>query len=139
MANSIVQQHSRGEKSILIFAWFSWHFFQAPKSIAKIWRNFLWFNLNYFSAAFLLKTLFSPWKKISWSYGRGFDAGRYASVFLSNLISRILGAIVRIFIIFISLILEVFIFIAGLVAILIWIFLPAFLILGFWFGIRIIT
>jgi len=128
-----------GQKKSIILAWFSWHFFEAPKSILKIWRNFLQFNLNYFSIGSLLKTLFSPWKKNEWSYGRGFDIGRYFSVFFSNMISRILGAVVRSFIIAFGLFIEILILFAGAVVFLSWLALPILLTMGFWFGIRILT
>ena len=59
------------------------------------WKNFLFFGLNYFSISLFLRTFFSHWKRYSWSYGRGFDIGRYFNVLVSNLISRILGAIAR--------------------------------------------
>ncbi len=118
------------KKENIILMWLYWHFLEMPKNILQAWRNFLLFNLNYFSVPLLFKTFFSPWHGYRWSYGRGFDIGRYAGVFASNLISSILGAILRIFLIVIGLTIEIFIIIAGAVIFLIWLLLPFILIKG---------
>jgi len=118
--------------------WLCWQFFEVPKEILKIWRNFLLFNLNYFSIPLLVKTFFSHWRKYKWFYGRGFDIGKYFEVFVSNLISRIFGAITRGFLIFAGLIIEILIFFAGLVVFLCWLFLPFFLIAGLIIGLKFI-
>ena len=103
-----------------------WHFVKVPKDILMAFRNFLLFNFNYFSVFFLLKTLFAPWRKYKESYGRGFDFKRYFETFTFNLASRILGAIVRLIIILIGLIIEAFIFVTGIMVLLAWIFLFIF-------------
>jgi len=138
MEEIISRPKTRSPKQNIIIAWFNWHFSEAPKNILKIWGNFLAFNFNYFSINTLLKTFFSPWKKIQWSYGRGFDFGRFISTLTSNIISRIIGATVRTFIIGLAFFIEFFILLGGVVVFLFWVFLPFLLILGFWFGIRII-
>ncbi len=116
----------------------SWYYFERTKIIIQIWKNFLKFNLAYFSTWFLLKTFFSPWRRYQWSYGRGIDIGRYFEVFFSNLISRILGSIVRFFLIIIGMVFELIIFLLGIAVILFWIFLPAILVLVFLFSLRLI-
>jgi len=116
-----------------------WHFVKVPKDILMAFRNFLLFNFKYFSIFFLLKTLFAPWRKYKESYGRGFDFKRYFEAFTFNLTSRILGAIVRLIIIFIGLIFEVFIFVAGIIALFTWIFLSILLIIIFYVGFKFLT
>ncbi len=115
-----------------------WQFFDVPKNILAAWRNFLKFGLNYFSIFLLLKTLFSPWRKYKMSYGKGFDIGRFFEVFSANLISRILGAIMRIILIFIGFLAEIFIILGGIIVFLGWLISPFLLIVGFCFGIKII-
>lgn len=115
----------------------SWHYSDQAKLILRAWRNFLRFNLNYFSIPLLLKTLFSHWRKYQWSYGRGFDAGRYLEAFLSNLISRILGATIRVFLIIAGILIEIFIILAGIIIFIGWLILPALLIIGLWFGFKV--
>ncbi|MDD2697156.1 MAG: hypothetical protein PHE52_03325 [Candidatus Pacebacteria bacterium] len=115
-----------------------WQFFEVPREILKAWKNFLLFNLNYFSVPLLLKTFFSHWRRYRWSYGKGFDPGRYLETFFSNLISRVLGAIVRTFAIVIGILSEIGIFFGGVIVFFGWLLFPAFLIAGLIFGIRII-
>jgi len=122
----------------IVIQWLCWHFFDVPKGILKAWKNFLLFNFNYFSVVLLLKTFFSPWRRYSWSYGRGFNVRRYVEVFFSNLLSRILGAIVRSFLIAFGLITEIFILCLGLIVFLGWLILPVLLVCGIAFGIRVI-
>lgn len=120
----------------ILVLWLTWHFFEAPREILKALKNFLLFNLNYFSTSLLLKTLFSPWRKYEWSFGRGFDPARYFEVVLSNLFSRFIGTIVRSVLIIIGLVFEIFMILAALIIFLGWLFLPLFLILGIYYGFR---
>jgi hypothetical protein len=118
------------KKQNIFFQWLSWQFFEVPLNILKAWKNFLKFNFNYFSVPLLLKTFFSHWRKYRWSYGKGFDVGRYFEAFFSNLISRILGAIMRSILIFLGLVTEIFVFLSGIILFVGWLVLPALLILG---------
>jgi hypothetical protein len=122
----------------IFLLYLSWHFLEAPKNILTAWRNFLKFCLNYFSIPLLVRTLFSPWHKYFWSYPRGFYPGKYLEVFISNLISRVIGAITRIFLIIFGILAEIFIVFAGIIILFGWLILPALLIAGLIFGIKII-
>lgn len=115
-----------------------WQFFDAPKSILSGWKNFLKFGLNYFSIPLLLKTLFSPWRRYRWTYPKAFDIGIYLEVFFSNLISRILGLILRVFLIFFGFLTEILFIFGGLFILFIWLILPFLIFLGFYFGFRIL-
>lgn len=125
-------------KRNIFVLWFNWHFFEAPRGILKGWRNFLVFNFHYFSIIFLLKTLLAHWRKYRASYGRGLDIKRYFSAFLFNLFSRLIGAIVRMVLIIIGLLVEVFLLATGIVCLLIWFFLPFWLVLGIYYGVQLI-
>ncbi|OIP76124.1 MAG: hypothetical protein AUK06_00560 [Parcubacteria group bacterium CG2_30_36_18] len=122
----------------IFFQYLSWQFLEVPGNILNAWRNFLKFNLNYFSISFLIKTLFSPWRRYRMSYGKGFDIGRYFAALFSNLIFRLLGAIMRIILIIIGLLVEIFIIFAGVILFFGWLILPALLIAGLIFGFKII-
>jgi len=122
----------------IFFQYLSWQFLEVPGNILNAWRNFLKFNLNYFSISFLIKTLFSPWRRYRMSYGKGFDIGRYFAAIFSNLIFRLLGAIMRIILIIIGLLVEIFIIFAGVILFFGWLILPALLIAGLIFGFKII-
>jgi len=114
----------------IIFLWLVWYFIETPKQILRGWKNILDFNLNYFSIPLLFKTLFSYWHQYRWYYPRGFDIGQYLEVFFSNLISRILGAIMRIFMIVFGIIVEIIIFIIGLIMLIAWLAMPGLIILA---------
>ncbi|MBT9133005.1 MAG: hypothetical protein DDT33_01536 [Firmicutes bacterium] len=122
----------------IVIPGFSWYFFDGFKNIFQVWKNLLLFNLEYFSVLLLLKTFFSPWRRYQWSYGRGFDFKRYSEVIISNLISRIMGAIMRTFLILIGIISEILIIAAGVIILTGWLILPIFLLAGFIFGILLI-
>lgn len=125
-------------KNILI-QYLVWHFFDISKEILRGWRNFLLFNLNYFSIPLLLKTFFSHWRQYKWDYGRGFDISRYIEALFSNLISRILGAMMRSVLIFIGIITEIFIVLFGAIIFVGWIFLPVFILFGLYFGLKLLS
>jgi hypothetical protein len=126
------------KKQNVIFQWLIWQFFDIPKNILKAWKNFLKFNLNYFSVPLLLKTFFSHWRRYKWSYGKGFYPGRYLEAFFSNMISRTLGTIIRSCLIFIGFLVEVFILLVGIVVFFGWLILPFLLLAGLIFGIKIL-
>jgi len=126
------------KKQNIVIQYLIWQFFDVPGELIKAWKNFLLFNLNYFSISLLVKTFFSHWRRYKWFYGKGFDLGKYFEVFFSNLISRVLGAIVRSFLLLIGLIVEIFIVLAGLIVFVGWLIMPALLIAGLIFGFKII-
>ncbi len=94
--------------------------------------------LIFLSTGSLLKTLLTPWHGLMWSYGRGFSFTRYAETIISNGFSRIIGAIIRIFLIIFGFVVEVFIFILGGIVFFTWLFLPVLLVVGFVFSIKLL-
>lgn len=122
----------------IVFQWLTFQFFDVPKEILKAWKNFLFFGLNYFSIPLLFRTFFSPWRRYKVAKGKGFDFGRFFEALLSNLIFRLLGAIMRSFLIFIGLLAEAFIIFTGLIVFLGWLVLPILLILSLYHGFRIL-
>lgn len=127
------------KKRNIFFQWLTWHYSQAPKGILKALKNFLVFNFHYFSIGFLARTLFSHWRRYIEQYPRGFDIKGWLSAFVGNLISRSLGALVRTITILAGLIVELFILFFGIVAFLVWLFLPILLVFGVYFGIKLLS
>jgi len=116
------------DKENIIFVWIIWYFSEMPENLIKAWKNFLRFNLYYFSIPLLASTIFAPWRKYTWEYPRGFDLKIYTETFISNITSRFLGSLVRITLIITGLITEVFIFFAGAILLLLWMLSPVVLI-----------
>lgn len=114
---------SEGNESI-VTSWFLWHFVEMPKFLFLVWKNYLAFGSNFFSIPLLFSTLFSPWRRYKWHYPKGFDIWGYYTTFISNVFSRITGAICRFFLIIFGVVTQIFIFTLGIIVILFWILMP---------------
>lgn len=115
-----------------------WHYGAAFGEGAAIWRNFIWFVYNLFSINVLLRTLFSPWKRIKEYYSRGFDPKQYLEVLLINIVMRFIGFFMRLIMISVGLAAEIMVLVAGIFAFIIWFTLPFFIILCFSRGLMLI-
>ncbi|MBI1971336.1 MAG: hypothetical protein HYS52_00590 [Candidatus Wildermuthbacteria bacterium] len=115
-----------------------WHFFAMPLEILKGWRNFLWFGLNYFSLPLLLQTYFSPWRRLQWSAGRGFNLGKMFEALVSNLISRIIGASIRTSVLLVGILVEIFLVAAGALVFVGWFALPVSIAFSFYYGFKLL-
>ncbi len=125
-------------KKNIVLLWFHWHFVYVPKEIIKGWKNILFFNLKFFSISFLFKTLFSYWHKYQWKYDKSLSLTKYLNVFLSNLTSRFLGALIRLFLIIVGFLVEILILIGGILVFVLWILIPFLSIISLIVGINLI-
>jgi ATP-dependent Clp protease ATP-binding subunit ClpA len=109
---------------VIIIEFLSWHYLKFSKSILKAWFNFIAFAFHLFSVNLLLRTLFAPWRRIeSTSQAPGFSLGKFFNRFIFNLISRLIGFLIRTLLISWGLLLALFFFLLGLVGFLLWQFL----------------
>lgn len=106
--------------------YFSWHYLFAPRQIIKIGKNFLIFLYHYFSVGLLVRSLFAPWKRQTIKRGPGFSFGDFFNVLSFNLISRSIGAFVRVAVLLGWLLVEIFILLFVPCFLLAWILLPGF-------------
>lgn len=118
------------QKDNIIILWIKWHFFQMPKFLLGVWKNYILFATNYFSLPLLLTTLFSPWRRNAWRLPKIFDIQEYANVFISNIFSRLIGFILRIVLIIIGVIFQIIVLLFGMIVILAWILIPFVIIYG---------
>lgn len=109
-----------------------------PRAIAVAWKDILISGLEYFSLPVLMKTLFSPWRRYLWSYPVGFQPAILLEVLVSNFISRILGAIMRLGLIIIGVCGEFLIGVAGAAVFFLWLALLPLIILSFFYGVILI-
>lgn len=123
----------KAERQDIFISWILWQFFEMPKFLIGVWNNYFMFATNLFSVPLLLKTFFSPWRKYNWAYPKLFDIKEFLNTFLSNIISRILGAVVRTVLILLGFLFQIFVVIAGLIIFLGWIFFPFIILFGFLF------
>ncbi len=129
---------SLDSRSNIVSVWIKWYFSEMPEEITQAWKNFLKFNFNFFSIPLLFKTILSPWRRYNWGYPRGFDPKEYLEIFISNSVSRVLGAIVRFFLILIGILTEILIFFFGSIIIFLWFSFPVLGIIGIVFALNLL-
>ena len=108
----------------LMYDYFLWHYSESIKSFFQIWQNFLWFFYNFFSVNLLLRTLFSPWKRIQEKKASGFDPGELVSRLIMNTMMRFVGFLLRLIFIIIGIISDIIVLVAGVISLMAWIFMP---------------
>lgn len=112
-----------------------WYYNESIHGIFEIWKNFLLFFWRYFSISKLFKTLFSPWHRdVSLQSWRGFHPGKMLGLFIENLFSRLIGSVVRMFVIILGLITFISAAILGLLAVFIWIGMPIIVVFIFYYS-----
>ncbi len=105
----------------------SWHYSQGIDYYFRSLNQTLDLIINYFSLGLLLKTLFAPWKRLVEVYtSPGFSFQRKFEVFMFNLISRGIGACVRLALFFTAIIVIFLVALGGIVGIVFWLTLPFF-------------
>ncbi len=111
-----------------------WHYTKAISCIFYIIFHFTIHIIHFFSIPILLKTLFSPWRKLSENYSKRFDLVEILSSFTVNTTMRLFGAMFRITIIIMGLLLTLSFLILGLIFLIYWIVIPLLLIFLIVFG-----
>jgi len=102
-----------------------WHYGEGLEIFASIWYSYFRLVFHYFSLPLLIKTLFSPWKRLTdFDSTPGFDPGRYLEAIAFNIISRGIGAIVRISLFIVGIILLGITSIVGLLGLASWVIVP---------------
>jgi|SRR3989344_2850530 len=121
----------------ILSQWVVWQFFEMPGVLLRVWNNYLIFATNLFSLPLLLKTFFSPWRRYKWRYPKGFDLGEFFSTLISNVFSRFMGALMRIFLIIAGILFQIFVGAAGAIVFVAWLLMPPIIITGLMFVIFI--
>ncbi len=122
----------------LVFSYFVWHYTIALKDLFNLSRNFLWFIFHFFSISVLLKTLFSPWQKLNETYKGGFDFNAFFETLIVNVLMRIVGFFIRLFMVIAGIISWILTFVALLCTFVLWIFLPFIIIILFISSIKLL-
>lgn len=121
-------------QSSIISSFLNWFFAKAPMQILELGKNFLRWGWQFFSIGYFIPRLFSPWHRDITFYGRGFDLKRWLHVAGWNLISRIIGAVLRLSVLLAGLIIEALLIASTVLVLVGWfllpIIIPGFLILG---------
>src|SRR3989344_7504463 len=104
--------------------YFIWQYSYGFVEFLGAWINVHWFLFYFFSFPMLLRTLFQPLFRIKEEYGRHFDLQKAAEALTVNIIMRITGFIVRVFLLCIGLIAECVAFIICFAAFIIYLISP---------------
>jgi len=114
----------------------SWHYRTGLSGLVNIWKNYLEFFYHYFSILVLLSTLFSPYKRIfKVKQGSGFSFQEWFDRTSYNLLSRIMGAIIRSLVIITGLFCVIAVGVLGIILIVVW-FIGIGLTAPFYFAFR---
>ena len=108
----------------------SWWYGAGWRQRAVMIRERMVSTVDYFSIDLLLKTLFAPFRQISAGKING-SIGVKWRAFVDRTISRMIGSIIRIFIILIGCVTIVFYGIMGLATLVLWAAIPALPLVGF--------
>jgi hypothetical protein len=120
----------------IIIIWLKWHFYKVPAFLLLVWKNYIFFGLDYFSTPTLIKSFFSPWRKYRWKYPRFTQVGEFIGTFVSNAFSRSIGAILRAVLIVAGILFQIFVLVVGFVVFVFWMLYPfvALILIYFFFA-----
>jgi len=122
----------------IILGYLKWHYGKAIFSIIQIWKNFLFFVFEFFSVKLLFKNFFDPWKKMSDTYPKNFDFKKYTYTFITNLIVRVVGILMRSGLIIIGLVSYLIMILLYPIVLMLWLFLPLIVIFLIYSGLFLI-
>jgi len=116
---------------------FYWWYLEAPARNFKIVLAFILRTIDTFSIPILFKTLFAPWKRDIIST-ENLSLNERFQVWIWNLISRLVGAVIRSVTIFTGLIFILIVAILGIFLWLLWFLLPFIFIFLVFYGLLLL-
>ncbi len=116
---------------------FIWYYTKGLESFLETEKNLISFFGRYFSIADLAATFFSPWKRdVAFRYWRGLRPLKSLEILIDNLLSRLIGGIVRLFVILAGLAVLLASFVFGSALFIIWLIPPIVFLIpllkGYW-------
>ena len=81
----------------MLIEFLKWQFFYSVYFYFKAFFAFLKFGVELFSIPIVIKTMFAPWRRLVFEYPTEFNPVKLLDAMAGNLISRILGFILRVF------------------------------------------
>lgn len=112
-----------------LFAYTLWHYTVALRQALTVWKNLIWYVAHVFSIGTLSRTLFSPWKRMQEEYGGGFDPEHFFEIVVANIMSRIVGVIIRLPIILTGIACTIFAVCCAALFYILWLLLPCIVLL----------
>ena len=124
--------------AVVFYEYLTWQYSEGIREFIAAWQNIHWFLWRVFSVPLLLRTFFTPFRRTSESYGRGFDPQALAQTLLVNLVTRLVGVVVRGLLLAVALLFQGIVFIAGSLLFLCFLLAPIAAPVGILMGILII-
>lgn len=116
----------------------SWYYSVALRGFLTIWKNIFFFVWDFFSFFDMAKTIFAPWHRdLSPKTWRGFQPQKSLRRLVENLMSRLIGGIVRIIVLSWAVFSGGIIVVFGFLGLLVWLGTPVLFSLGvffFWYS-----
>lgn len=123
----------------LLISWVRWHYTRGVSGLIRIARTFLEFSFHLFSVEELLQTFFAPWHGIIWRVqGKAWFSGTTFEAFIGNIISRILGALMRSMLIAAGIVVTGALSFVAILTVLAWLSAPFLAMWLFIFGLQIL-
>jgi len=119
----------------VLWAYILWHYGRGFSELAHFWASIILFINHFFSIPLLIRTLFSPWRRMGEATRRGgLHIGDYFGDLVVGLLMRIVGFAVRMPTIIIGCIFLIGSVLLFPVLFLVWLLLPPFALLLIVFG-----
>lgn len=115
-----------------------WHYTKAFGEMAHISKNFIWFTVNFFSLPQLIRSYFAPWKRMTEERGDVFNFEEMAGYVIINILSRVVGMVLRTCIILTGSVALLLLLMATITTFVFWIAAPAVLLLCLVLGVTLL-
>jgi len=116
----------------IIAHYLHWHYTKAFAEVFGLWLNILWFIKEFFSFSLLIKTFFSPWKRLK-DTGSGGVGGFFEGLIITT-IMRIIGIGMRTVVLVFGAIVMTTAFFGGIIFLGFWPILPLLVFVSAVFG-----
>ncbi len=101
-----------------------WHYSEAFGDLYRNWKSFLAFALHLFSMKLLFRTWLSPLGRLNEGYKKSFDLEDFMETFVVNTMMRLVGFLLRTFVIVTGVLVFVLVFFLGLASFVLWAVAP---------------
>ena len=121
--------------AIVIGHYFIWHYGRAIRDLTRIYRGLVCFTFNFFSVSILVNSYFAPWRRLGEDYPEhGVKLFDYFSVFVVNLLMRLMGILMRSVVIIVGMAFTLLVILSYPIVLVIWLILPFGIVIIFFIG-----
>ncbi|MDO8482944.1 MAG: hypothetical protein Q7S86_03965 [bacterium] len=125
----------------VLYYYIIWHYTRAWPDMFRVIGNYLWFVSNFFSLELLARSLFSPWRRLAISGGKGKEDSFFGALAVNTLM-RLVGFGIRAVTIIAGIIALIVTIVVGCLVAIVWLLFPGvvffLLFAGFGYVVQII-